>query len=80
MTQATSITLYSRPDCHLCDVAGQMLEECAVNWQVVNIETDLQLIRKYGLQIPVLYRADIDRELFWPFDPVTLQDFLQLEI
>ena len=80
MTQAKQVTLYTRPDCHLCELAEQMLEECGMRWQVVDIETDLQLLRKYGIRIPVLYRADVDRELFWPFDPVTLQDFLQLEI
>jgi hypothetical protein len=80
MTQATSVTLYTRPDCHLCELVEQMLEECGVGWQAVDIDADLQLIRKYGIRIPVLYRADVDCELSWPFDPVTLQDFLQLEI
>jgi hypothetical protein len=56
------------------------LEECGIRWQSVDIDSDLELIRKYGNHIPVLYRADVNRELFWPFDPVTLQDFLQLEI
>jgi glutaredoxin len=80
MTQATAVTLYTRTDCHLCELAKQMLEACGVCWQAVDIDTDLQLIRKYSNHIPVLYRADVDGELFWPFDPVTLQDFLQLEI
>lgn len=80
MTQATAVTLYTRSDCHLCDVAAQLLEECGIRWQSVDIDSDLELIRKYGIRIPVLYRADVNRELFWPFDPVTLQDFLQLEI
>lgn len=80
MTQATAVTLYTRPDCHLCELAEQMLEQCDMRWQAVDIETDLQLIRKYGNHIPVLYRADVDCELCWPFGPVTLQDFLQLKI
>ena len=80
MTQATAVTLYTRADCHLCELAEQMLEACGAHWQAVDIDTDLQLIRKYAMEIPVLYRADVDCELFWPFDPVTLQDFLLLEI
>ncbi len=80
MKPACVLTLYSRTDCHLCELAEQLLDDCAVSWQTADIESDLGLIRKYGNHIPVLYRADIDRELFWPFDNVTLQDFIELEI
>lgn len=80
MTQAKAISLYTRPDCHLCELAEQLLDNCGVAWESVDIEANLSLIRKYGNYIPVVYRADIDRDLFWPFDAVTLQDFTELEI
>ena len=80
MSTVNSIKLYTRPDCHLCELAEQLLTECGVSWEAVDIETDLELIRKYGTHIPVLYRADVDKELFWPFNNVTLQDFVELEI
>ena len=52
-------TVYSRPGCGLCE---QMLEELAsvlppaeaARVQVVDIDTDPELTRKYGTRIPVL--------------------------
>jgi glutaredoxin len=78
--KSMALKLYTRPDCHLCEMAEGMLEECGVGWQAVDIESDLSLIRRYGNHIPVLYREDINRELFWPFSPATLRDFIELEI
>jgi glutaredoxin len=80
MTTQPLVRLYTRPDCHLCELAEQVLEDCGATWESVDIESDLELIRKYGNHIPVLYRADIDRELFWPFNTVTVQDFIEYEI
>ena len=80
MARQREILLYTRPDCHLCELAAQMLEQCNVTWYEVDIESDLDLIRKYGNHIPVLYRGDIDRALFWPFSPELVDAFLQNEI
>jgi len=80
MTRAREVILYTRPDCHLCELAEQMLEECAATWYEVDIESDLELLRKYGNHVPVLYRADVDRELFWPFSSETVLAFIDLEI
>jgi glutaredoxin len=80
MARAQEIIMYSRPDCHLCELAAQMLEECDVAWYEVDIESDLELIRKHGARVPVLYRADIDRELVWPFSIATVSAFVELEI
>ncbi len=80
MTRAKAISLYTRPECHLCELAEQLLEDGGIGWEAVDIEADLSLIRKYGNHIPVVYRADIDRALYWPFDALTLQDFIELEI
>ena len=80
MTKSTQLVLYTRADCHLCDLAEDMLEQCQANWYPVDIETDLELIRKYGSHIPVLMRPDVDRELFWPFTAETVRAFIDLEI
>lgn len=80
MTRAEEVVLYTRPDCHLCDLAGEMLERCDVLWRVEDIETDLELIRKYGTLVPVVYRPDVDKELQWPFNEKSLDTFLELEI
>lgn len=80
MIRASEVILYTRPDCHLCDLAAQMLEQCTVNWYRVDVESDLELIRKYGSHIPVLYRPDVDKELYWPFSAETVRAFVELEI
>ncbi len=80
MARAQEIIMFSRPDCHMCELAAQMLEESDVPWYEVDIESDLELIRKHGARVPVLYRADIDRELVWPFNSSTVSAFIELEI
>ena len=56
-----ALTLYSRPDCHLCDVMAGQLEPLVrgrAELRVVDISSDLELKRRYGLRIPVLTAAD----------------------
>ena len=67
-------TVYSRADCSLCEQLQEQLAEllgpAAATVQVVDIEGDPELERKYGTRIPVLladgefvcaYRLDIER-------------------
>ena len=61
------LVLFSRPDCHLCDVAAELLEAENLRWKKHDIETDIDLISRYGTRIPVLFRADTGEELGWPF-------------
>ena len=72
-------TLYTRPDCSLCD---EMLEELsdalppteAARVTIVDIGGDVELERKYATRIPVLmadgefvcaYRLDRERLSLW---------------
>ena len=52
------IDIYSRPGCHLCDEAKEVIERVRRRFdfslRVVNIETDPELEKKYGEQIPVV--------------------------
>ena len=73
------LVLFSRPDCHLCDVAAELLSANGLSWHKKNIESDIDLIRRYGNRIPVLYRPDIEVELGWPFDQQGLLEFLELQ-
>ena len=75
----SELVLFARPDCHLCDVAAQLLAANGLSWHKQNIETDIELIRRYGIRIPVLYRPDIQAELGWPFDQQGLVAFLELQ-
>jgi glutaredoxin len=61
-----TLTLYSRPGCHLCDEARAALERvrarAAFSLHEVNIETDAELHRRYLERIPVVALGD--EELF----------------
>ena len=74
----TRLRLYTRPECHLCDEAGRLLESAGrdIEVEVVNIEDSLDHLRRYGIRIPVVQRADTGAELGWPFDLQQLQAWL----
>ncbi len=71
--------LYTRPDCHLCELAQDLLTSAGLAAQVTvtDIECDLALIRQYGERIPVLYDAERGKSLDWPFDLDRLTDWLR---
>ena len=52
------VIVYSRPGCHLCDEAkGSILGSSHPDhftFEEVNIESDLELLRKYKYDIPVV--------------------------
>jgi glutaredoxin len=74
-----TLTLYSRPGCHLCDQARVALERVRARapfaLREVNIETDDSLLRRYLERIPVIALGD--EELFEFFvDEAALEDRL----
>ena len=52
------VVLYSRPGCHLCDVAREAIlslrERVGFEFQEVDIEGDDELELEYGIRIPVV--------------------------
>ncbi len=52
------VTLYSKPDCHLCEEMKAEIAraDCAevFDMKEVNIETDPELLTRYRFDIPVL--------------------------
>ncbi len=76
----SQLILYYQPDCHLCDEAEDLLQACNLggSYQKVDIETDLELLKRYGIHVPVLMHSDTREELFWPFDQAQLAVFLQV--
>lgn len=76
------LILYYQPDCHLCDEAEQLLqvEGLAGTYQKVDIESELELLKLYGILVPVLKREDNQQELLWPFDAVALGAFLEAQL
>jgi len=70
------LTLYQRDDCHLCDLALDVLAQaCVPDFDSVFIDGDAELEVRYGERVPVL-RADEGRELGWPFDTAAVRAFL----
>jgi glutaredoxin len=52
------VVLYSRPGCHLCDVARETIlsqrERLGFEFTEVDIEADDELELEYGIRIPVI--------------------------
>lgn len=66
---ACTLTLYQRDDCHLCDLALEVLARARVpEFESVFIDDDAVLEARYGTRVPVLRDDGRDVELDWPFD------------
>jgi glutaredoxin len=54
----TTVTLYTKPDCHLCDVADSVLEDVRGDFSFdierVDISANRELRKRYGVRIPVI--------------------------
>ena len=77
----SQLILFYQPDCHLCDEAEALLHLAGLgeSYQKVDIESDLELLKRYGIYVPVLQRDDNKKELFWPFDQLLLATFLEAD-
>lgn len=75
-----ALSLYSGKNCHLCDMAENLIRQTLVtvdeDMTKVDISDDHQLYHLYGARIPVLMRHDTGTELAWPFDQKQLVEFL----
>ena len=74
------VTVYSRHNCHLCDVAFETLTalqgELDFDLTKVYIDGDLELERKYGEQVPVIL-IDGEQHDFWRVDPERFRSSLE---
>jgi glutaredoxin len=79
MNTGARITLYGKPDCHLCDDARQVIEvvcaEVGTSYDEVDITTSPELMDAYGEQIPVTF-VDGHQHDFWRVDPERLRSAL----
>ena len=72
-----ALTLYQRDDCHLCDLAIEVLAQArAPEFDSVFIDGDEGLEARYGVRLPVLRDDARGAELDWPFDARRLRDWL----
>ncbi len=53
-----NVEVMSRSNCHLCDEAKLVVAEAAsaglCAWRVVNVDGDARLLKRYGLDVPVI--------------------------
>lgn len=71
------LTLFQRDDCHLCDLALEVLAAARVpGFDTVFIDGDEALEARYGERVPVLRDEAGGRELAWPFDGDALRRFI----
>jgi len=80
-TQAAArVTLYSKPGCHLCDDAREVISavcaEAGATWTEVDITQDAELNQRYWEQIPVTL-VDGRQHDFWRVDARRLRAALQ---
>ena len=74
---APALTLFQRDDCHLCDLALEVLAQArAPEFESVFIDDDAALENRYGVRVPVLRDETRGVELDWPFDAASLRAFL----
>ena len=76
----TTITIYSRHGCHLCDDAQAILElmreELNFDIEVINIDEDAELIKLYSDQVPVIHIDGIHHD-FYKVDPLRFRSSLE---
>lgn len=70
------VVVYSRPGCHLCEIAeAQVAEICASTgdaWARIDITTDDDLTARFTEQVPVTF-VDGAQHDFWRVDPTRLR-------
>ncbi|MGI8434674.1 MAG: glutaredoxin family protein [Nocardioidaceae bacterium] len=76
------VRLLSKPGCHLCDDAREVIaavcEEVGESFDEVDITRDETLMHSFAEQIPVTF-VDGAQHDFWRVDPVRLRAALQIQ-
>ncbi len=77
--EAARVVLYTRADCHLCEVAEQVVAEVCGStgdtWTTVDIDGDPDLRQRFTDQVPVTF-VDGAQHDFWRVDPGRLRTAL----
>ena len=74
----TRFILFQRDDCHLCDLALDVLARARLpEFESVFIDEDAALEATYGTRVPVLRDVLDDAELDWPFGMDDVERFVR---
>ena len=69
------LTLIQRDNCHLCDLAWEVLAGAGVaDFDPLWIDQDIGLEARYGTRVPVLRNEDNGEEIDWPFDAEAVRE------
>jgi glutaredoxin len=70
------VTLLSKPGCHLCDdardVIAKVCAEMGADWTEIDITSDPDLRQRYWEQIPVTLVDGVQHD-YWRVDPARLR-------
>ena len=74
------LTLYSRPECHLCEALLADLAAAAsrraISVETVDVDSSVALERRYGLRIPVLAAGEVELSGY-PLDRERVRRYLE---
>lgn len=73
------LVLLTRPNCHLCVAAREVLDrirlDLGISWRERSIEGDADLTSRFGEEIPVLLIDGVQRD-FWQLDEARIRRLL----
>ena len=77
-----NVNFFTTLGCHLCDQALVLLRNIeaggfAMTINEIEIADDSELLKKYGVRIPVVLIEGQENDLGWPFTEAELKDFLE---
>ena len=73
------LTLYSRPECHLCEaLLADLLPllDADISVETVDVDSSVELERRYGLRIPVLAAGEVEISGY-PLDRASVRRYLE---
>jgi hypothetical protein len=75
------LLFYTREPCELCDKALRLITEAGLSERirVTNIDDDLELIQRYGDQVPVVRNDETGEKLTWPFTASQVRELAGLD-
>ena len=75
-----TLILYSKPGCHLCELAETVFHahrsSGRFKLEITNIAKSNELMKRYGIRIPVIRDPVTGKEIGWPFNDQQLSKFL----
>jgi glutaredoxin len=76
-----ALVFYTRENCGLCDQAKALVNigGLADRVRMVDIDDDLDLIQRYGDQVPVILNEETGEKITWPFTASQIKDLAEAD-